>query len=84
MSRSSQENLEKLQMWVDNSQKCPTCNGKGTVQTHRPTIYCTDSAEEIEDARQMASRKCPDCPDFNWVLSIIRDLYYIHPRSTEM
>ena len=40
---------------------CSTCRDTGTVLKHRPTIYCTDSDDEIEDAYRMASRPCPDC-----------------------
>lgn len=57
-------NLERFDRWIKNGEKCPTCRGSKAVLAHRPTIYCTDSDEEIRDAYRMAERACPDCPDF--------------------
>lgn len=40
---------------------CKTCRDTGKILARRPTIYCTDSDDEIQDAYEMASRMCPDC-----------------------
>lgn len=42
---------------------CPRCKGTGVYLAYAPTIYCTDSDDEIEAAYQMAERRCPDCED---------------------
>ena len=61
----------RLGPYVENG-KCPTCRGTGRVLAHRPTIYCTDSDEEIALAYEMASRPCRDCPDFQAILACLK------------
>ena len=61
------EQVDRFVTWVANGKICPRCRNRGTVLGHRPTIYCTDSDDEIEDAYRMAERRCPECPDFEWV-----------------
>ena len=64
--------LQNLENWLEHGRKCPTCRGTGSILAHRPTIYCTDSDDEIADAYRMASRPCPDFPDFGEVAAELR------------
>lgn len=43
------------------SEHCTQCRGTRKVLRHRPMIYETDSADEIQCAYDMASGPCPSC-----------------------
>lgn len=61
--------IDKLRLWVKAGNKCPACDGAGTVWEHPPIICCIGDMDE--ETYLMSRRPCPACPNFAHLLSEI-------------
>ena len=61
--------IDKLRLWVKAGNKCPACDGTGTVWEHPPIICCIGDMDE--ETYLMSRIPCPACPNFAHLLSEI-------------